>query len=372
MFTITARDGESAARTGRLVLGRGEVPTPVFMPVGTCGSVKMLTPAQVEEAGAKMILANTYHLILRPGIETVERLGGLHAFAGWEGPILTDSGGFQVFSLARCTSVHDRGVTFRSHVDGRLVELGPHEAAEAQRRLGSDIAVALDVCPPASASRDEVENAVRRTVRWAEETRAYAEGKDDGPLFFAVSQGGRFTDLRERCTRALVDMDFPGYALGGLSVGESRALRREITAFTASLLPEEKPRYAMGIGEPEDILDAVERGCDMFDCVLPTRNGRNGTAFTYAGKVNIRNSRFRTAREPVEEGCTCYCCTRFSAGYVRHLFNTGEGLGPVLLSLHNLTFYMRFMEDIRRAVARGAFMEFKERFLERFDKGSRQ
>jgi len=370
MFRIESRDRASAARTGVLETHSGSVRTPVFMPVGTAATVKMLTPDQVAEAGAEIILANTYHLILRPGTASVSRLGGIHAFSGWHKPILTDSGGFQIFSLAALNTVNDEGVEFRSHIDGAPVQLTPEKVILAQKKLGSDIAMVLDECPSGSASRREVEQAVERTLRWAEASKQCAPGP--GQIVFAVSQGGRFTDLREKCTRALIDMDFPGYAIGGVSVGEPRDIRNSVTGFTASLLPEEKPRYVMGIGEPEDILDAVEQGCDMFDCVLPTRNGRNGTAFTYRGKANVRNSGFAEMKEPIETGCPCYTCTHFSAGYVRHLFNTKEGLGPVLLSLHNITFFVRLMNDIREAISSSSFLSFKQHFLKKYYKGNQQ
>lgn len=370
MFSINIRDTGSEARTGILKTENGNVATPVFMPVGTCAAVKMLTPSQVEDTGTEIILANTYHLMLRPGTETVQKLGGIHTFSGWKRPLLTDSGGFQVFSLAGLNSVSDAGVEFRSHIDGDLIVLTPENVVKAQLELGSDIAMVLDECPPASASYGEVEQAVKRSVRWAEKSAEAVQGT--GQVLFAVSQGGRFSELRKTCTRTLVDMDFPGYAVGGLSVGENRTVRHKVSAFTFSLLPDEKPRYMMGIGEPRDILDGVEMGCDMFDCVLPTRNGRNGCAFTYRGRLNIRNSRFSSMKDPVEAECGCYTCTHFSAGYLRHLFNIGEGLGPVLLSLHNITFFMRFMEDIRNSVMNGSFKDFKQHFLQIFYKGNQQ
>ncbi len=367
MLTIRTQDSSSDARTGILKTSRGEIETPVFMPVGTNGAVKMLTPEQVKETGAQIILGNTYHLMIRPGTDVVESLGGLHSFSGWDRSILTDSGGFQVFSLAALNKITDKGVRFRSHVDGREIFLTPENVIEAQTMLGSDIAMVLDVCPPADASRVEVESAVDRTVAWAK--RSLDCEMQDHQVMFAIVQGGRFADLRCECAQQLAEFNFHGYACGGVSVGEEREIRRKVMKRTAESLPADRPRYVMGLGEPVDLLDAVEYGYDMFDCVLPTRNGRNGSAFTFDGGVNIRNSRYISDNDPVEEGCRCYCCRHFSRGYIRHLFNTGEALGPALLSIHNITFFMEFMRKIRESVEAGLFSQFRKTFSDTYYQG---
>jgi queuine tRNA-ribosyltransferase len=345
-FEVLARAG--AARRGQLHTPHGTVETPVFMPVGTQATVKGLTPAQVVEAGARIILGNTYHLTLRPGEDVIAELGGLHRFMHWDGPILTDSGGFQIYSLAPTRRIDDRGASFRSHIDGALLELTPERAVTIQESLGSDIAMCLDECPPTDTAPEYLRESVRRTIHWAERCRA-AHRRTDQALF-AIVQGGLSLDLRAECAAALRALDFPGYALGGFSVGETPAQMAAALAPTAALLPEDRPRYLMGVGRPEDILAAVQAGIDMFDCVLPTRNGRNAMAFTNEGPVRIRNASHRRDSRPLESGCPCYTCRAFSRAYLHHLFGAQEMLGPTLLSLHNVAFYCRLMADVRRAI----------------------
>ncbi|QEL13828.1 tRNA guanosine(34) transglycosylase Tgt [Limnoglobus roseus] len=353
-FELLHRDGP--ARVGRMATPHGVVETPVFMPVGTQATVKGLTPDMVRDAGAQIILGNTYHLALRPGGDLVAELGGLHKFMKWDGPILTDSGGFQVFSLASQAKITDAGAKFRSHVDGSLLELTPEKAVEIQQQLGSDIAMVLDECPPGDAPPEVVRRAVTRSIRWAERCKAHHTRKDQ--VQFAIVQGGTNLDLRAECAKELVAMDFPGYALGGFSVGESPAAMHAALPTCAACLPEEKPRYLMGVGRPEDLLAGVASGIDMFDCVMPTRNGRNATAFTYAGIVKLRNSRHQRDPAPLEADCPCYCCRTFSRAYLHHLFRVDEMLGPILLSLHNIAFYLRLMRDSRRAIVEGRFADF--------------
>jgi queuine tRNA-ribosyltransferase len=353
-FQITHTDGK--ARLGRLQTPHGTVETPVFMAVGTQATVKGLTPEQLHEAGVPVVLGNTYHLALRPGDELIAELGGLHRFMGWDRPILTDSGGFQVYSLAASRRIDDRAAVFRSHIDGALLELSPERAVRIQENLGSDIAMCLDECPPFGTPPEYVREAVRRTIHWAERCRD-AHRRPDQALF-AIVQGGTDLDLRAECARALTALDFPGYALGGFSVGETAVQMVEALGPAADLLPADRPRYLMGVGRPQDLLAAVGRGIDLFDCVLPTRNGRNATAFTAGGLVRLRNSCHKRDPAPLESGCPCPTCRRFSRAYLHHLFLADEMLGPTLLSLHNLAFYCRLMADARRAIAEGRFAEF--------------
>ena len=351
-FTLEATDG--AARAGVIRTAHGEIRTPAFMPVGTKGTVKTLLPAEVRALGADVILGNTYHLHLRPGEDVIEELGGLHAFTGWDGPILTDSGGFQVFSLRDTLSeVDDEGVTFRSVYDGRPERLTPEAAAGIQARLGSDIAMCLDICPPADASRHEHEEAVRRTQLWAE--RQLGAPRADGQLRFGIAQGGVDPELRGRSIEGIVELPFDGYALGGLAVGESRAEMLDAVAWAAPALPAERPRYFMGLGDAEGILEVVARGIDMFDCVLPTRTARTGSALTARGRLNLRNARFARDPRPLEDGCGCPACAGFSRAFVRHLVNQQELLGLRLLTLHNLWFTLRLTAGARDAITRGAF-----------------
>lgn len=325
------------------------------MPVGTQGTVKGLTPSLLKETGTQIVLANTYHLALRPGEQVVRQLGGLHAFMGWDGPILTDSGGFQIFSLADAAKVTERSAVFRSHIDGRLVELSPERAVEIQEALGSDIAMVLDHVVPLPAEPDRVRDACERTVRWAERCRRAATRSDQS--LFAIVQGGLDEGLRVECARRLIDLDFAGYAVGGLSVGESETDMHRILDAICPVLPADRPRYLMGVGRPQDLLEGIRRGIDLFDCVMPTRNGRNALAFTDQGPVRLRNQRHQLDGTPLEHDCPCQAC-RHSRGYLRHLFMAGEMLGPILVSLHNVTYYQRLVAAARVAIQEHRFEEY--------------
>lgn len=340
------------------------MPTPIFMPVGTQATVKGLTPHQVEEVGARIILGNTYHLTLRPGDALVAEMGGLHRFMAWNGPILTDSGGYQIYSLAQTRKITDEAAVFRSHIDGTLLELTPEKAVAIQENLGSDIAMCLDECPPGDSPPEKLRDAVRRTLLWAERCRA-AQKRPDQALF-AIVQGGTDIELRTRCAAALTALDFPGYALGGFSVGETREQMEAALGPSAAALPAHKPRYLMGVGRPEDILAAVACGIDMFDCVLPTRNGRNASAFTDQGPMRLRNACHKRDPAPLESDCPCYTCRHFSRAYLHHLFLADEMLGPTLLSLHNIAFYLRLMAAIRQAIKERRFAEFRAVSLARW------
>jgi queuine tRNA-ribosyltransferase len=361
-FSITHTDG--AARLGRLTLPHGVVATPVFMPVGTRGTVKGLTPDQLREAGSSIILGNTYHLAQRPGDELIAELGGLHRFCGWDGPILTDSGGFQVFSLAENRKLSAEGVTFRSEIDGRTIELTPERAVRIQENLGSDIAMVLDECPAGESDRSAVAAAVIRSIEWAKRCRD-AHRREDQSLF-AIVQGGIDLGLRGECAETLVRMDFPGYALGGFSVGEPPETMHRLLGPCASMLPSQKPRYLMGVGRPEDLLAGIAAGIDMFDCVMPTRNGRNAGAFTSVGPLRLRNAEHRRDPGPLESDCPCYTCRHFSRGYLHHLFAAEEMLGPILLSLHNVAYYHRLMALSREAIEADRFASFREACLARW------
>jgi queuine tRNA-ribosyltransferase len=361
-FTLAATDG--VARAGVVHTAHGDVPTPAFMPVGTKGSVKSVDPDELHALGASIVLGNAYHLHFRPGEELIAELGGLHAFTAWDGPILTDSGGFQVFSLRdTLLSADDEGVTFRSVYDGRAERFTPELAARIQKQLGSDIAMCLDICAPAGVTRDDLELAVRRTTLWAERQRDLPRAP--GQLRFAITQGGLDAELRTRSSEELVPLGFDGYAIGGLSVGEERAPMFEATALAASLLPAEKPRYFMGIGDPEGVIEVISRGVDMFDCVLPTRTARTGSALTWEGRLNLRNARFARDPGPLDEGCPCPACTRFSRAYIRHLVNQQEILGLRLLSLHNLRFLIDLVAAARQAIERGGFETWRADALSR-------
>jgi len=351
-FEILHQDSSSSARLGRVHTSHGSFDTPAFMAVGTRGSVKGLTPDMMREAGCQIILANTYHLMLRPGSKVVQELGGLQRFTGWNGPMLTDSGGFQVFSLSDLRDFGENGVNFRSHIDGEMVHLGPVESMQTQFELGADIAMAFDDCPPADCPPERLAAALDRTIRWAAICRRVHDKLDDHKrqALFGIVQGGTDQEERRRCAEELIKLDFDGYALGGLAVGEGHRRMVQAIEFTTPLLPADKPRYLMGVGYPADILEAVKRGVDMFDCVLPTRNGRNGLAFTSAGPMRLRNAQFTNDKNPIEADCDCLCCRQFSRGYLRHLFTVGEMLGPTLVSLHNLRFFQRWMLDIRQAM----------------------
>jgi queuine tRNA-ribosyltransferase len=359
---VTATDG--AARAGLLRTAHGDVRTPAFMPVGTKASVKTLHPDEVRDLGADILLGNTYHLHFRPGDEVIAELGGLHEFMGWDGPILTDSGGFQVFSLLdTILAVDGDGVTFRSVYDGSPERFTPESVAAIQANLRSDIAMCLDMCPPPGVPREELEQAVRRTTQWAERQRAAP--KAPGQLVFGITQGASDPQLRRRSIEEITALDFDGYALGGLSVGEPRPLTLDATEWAAPLLPEDKPRYFMGIGDAAGILEVIERGIDMFDCVLPTRTARTGSALTWAGRLNLRNAQFARDSDPLDPDCGCPACTRFSRAYIRHLVNQEELLGLRLLTLHNLYFVLDVTAEARASIESGELASFKRRALDR-------
>ena len=359
-FEVLGRDG--GARCGRLQTPHGVIRTPAFAPVATLGAVKGVTPQSLEGLGAELMLSNLYHLALRPGIESIVELGGMHAFCGWGGPILTDSGGFQVFSLAKLRSVDDEGVTFRSHLDGSELRFTPEWVAEAQSRMGVDLAMMLDECPPWPIAWDEASAALERTLGWARRARRVWDGSG---AFFGIVQGGTFEDLRLRAVEALTELDFDGYAIGGVSVGEPLEQRRRVVEWTAPALPETKPRYLMGVGTPLDLLDAVENGVDLFDCVLPSRNARHGQLYTRTGVVRIKNARFKNDPRPLDEGCECPACRRLSRAFVHHLYRSGEITAQVLGTLHNLRFYLDFMDDLREATAAGILADFRRRYAAR-------
>jgi queuine tRNA-ribosyltransferase len=361
-FALTATDGN--ARAGVLTTAHGDVPTPAFMPVGTKASVKSVDPDELRELGAAIVLGNSYHLHFRPGAELIAELGGLHTFMGWDGPILTDSGGFQVFSLRdTILRVEDEGVTFRSVYDGRATRFSPESVAEIQTRLGSDVAMCLDAVPPADAPRPAVEEAVRLTTLWA--TRQRAAARAPGQLGFGIAQGGTDEDLRARSIEEITALDFDGYALGGLAIGEDRDLMFETVGWAAPRLPAEQARYFMGIGDPQGVLEVIERGIDMFDCVLPTRLGRTGSALTWEGRLNLKNARYTADPDPLQDGCACPACRRFSRAYIRHLINQQELLGLRLLSLHNLRFLVDLTAGARAAIERGELARYKRDALAR-------
>jgi queuine tRNA-ribosyltransferase len=368
-FMLTATDGE--ARAGVLRTAHGDALTPAFMPVGTKATVKSVDPDELRRLGVPIVLANTYHLHFRPGADVIAELGGLHEFMGWDGPVLTDSGGFQVFSLRdTLLAVDDDGVTFRSVYDGSSARFTPELAAEVQARLGSDIAMCLDVCPPPGVARAELAEAVRRTTLWARRQRACERA--EGQLLFGIAQGGADAELRRRSIEEIAALEFDGHALGGLAVGESREEMFDAVEWGAPLLPAVRPRYFMGIGDPEGVLEVIERGIDMFDCVLPTRTARTGSALTWSGRLNLRNARFARDPRPLDENCACPACTRFSRAYVRHLVNQQELLGLRLLSLHNLRFLLDITAGARAAIERGGFSSFKADALARLAVGTEE
>ena len=364
-FEVVATDG--AARAGRLTTSHGIVETPVFMPVGTHGTVKALGPDDLQAAGAQIVLANTYHLFLRPGHEIVRELGGLHRFMSWDGVILTDSGGFQVFSLSKLRKITDAGVEFRSPVDGSTHFLSPEIAVQVQQALGADIIHPLDECLAYPASHEAAQRSLELTLRWAARSKAAHVGRAAASqAMFGIVQGGTDEELRRRATRATVELGFDGYAIGGMAVGEPKQAMYDLTALVASLVPAGQPRYLMGVGKPEDLVEAVARGVDMFDCVLPTRNARNGQAFTADGPVTLKQARYARAAAPLDAECACYACRGFSRAYLRHLFMSGELLAYRLLTLHNVTFFLRLMREMRSAIAEGVFGPFQARFFARY------
>ena len=370
-FDLKTTDG--AARTGTLRTAHGDVRTPAFMPVATLGSVKALDPDDLVDLGAEIVLANAYHLYLRPGVDVVEDLGALHSFMGWDGPLLTDSGGFQGFSLEHLREITEDGIDFKSHIDGSMHRFTPEAAIEYQERLDADIIMPLDVCAPADAPRAETKAALERTNRWAERCRrAHSQPHQ---MLFGIAQGGMFHDLRQNSVEFLTSLGFPGYAIGGLSVGEPKDVMYEITGLTAEMLPLDAPRYLMGVGSPEDLVECVARGIDMFDCVLPTRIARNGAMFARSGRLNIDKAKHRTREDPIEPGCDCYACRTFSAAYVHHLFKSKELLAYRLATIHNLRFVLRLMAEMREAIERGSFESYRAAFHQRFtppDEGVRR
>ena len=361
-FELEYEDNETKARAGTFYTAHGKVETPIFMPVGTVGSVKTVTPHELKDIGAQIILGNTYHLSLRPGEDIVAHFGGLHKFINWDRPILTDSGGFQVFSLSELTKISEEGVYFRSHLDGKKIFLTPEKSIEIQEKLDSDIMMVLDECVPYPCEKDYVKKSIKLTTMWAIRCKK-AKTKMSNALF-GIVQGGVYKDLRKESALELVDVDFDGYAIGGLSVGEENEMMYEITDYTTEFLPKTKPRYLMGVGTPEDILECVERGVDMFDCVMPTRNARNGLLFTSYGKLHIKRQEWKLDDRPIDDQCECYTCKNFSRGYLRHLYKAREILALRLNTIHNLFFYISLVKDIRNAIKGGYFKKFKKEKLE--------
>ncbi|MCC7203167.1 MAG: tRNA guanosine(34) transglycosylase Tgt [Nitrospirae bacterium] len=359
-FEITAEDSGTNARVGRLTTPHGIIDTPAFMPVGTAGTVKGMTPEEVRASGAQIILGNTFHLYLRPGTEVIRKFGGLHNFMGWDGPILTDSGGYQVFSLAKLRKITSDGVLFRSPLDGSEHFLTPEGVIEIQGHIGSDIIICLDECIQYPSSYEYAKASTDLTIQWALRSKEAHISSDKG--LFCVLQGGYYKDLREYCTEKLVEAGFDGYAIGGVSVGEPKDMMYSVMDYVAPLLPWNKPRYLMGVGHPDDIIEGVARGIDMFDCVVPTRHGRRGFLYTRGGHITIKNSCYKDDESPVEEGCSCYTCGKYSRAYLRHLIMSGEFLGPRLNTIHNLHYFGRLMQDIRGAIAAGRLSQFREDF----------
>lgn len=371
-FSIAATDG--AARTGAIQMQRGEIRTPAFMPVGTAATVKAMRPAEVRATGADIILGNTYHLMLRPTAERMDRLGGLHKFMGWDRPILTDSGGYQVMSLSALTKQSEEGVTFKSHLDGSRHMLSPERSMEIQRLLGSDIVMCFDECPPNGVDAKRAEASMDRSMRWAKRSRdAFDAGEAHAArsALFGIQQGSLNQALRQRSADALMEIGFDGYAIGGLAVGEGQEAMFGVLDYAPSQLPQDKPRYLMGVGKPDDLVGAVARGVDMFDCVLPTRSGRNGQAFTWQGPLNIRNARFAEDQGPLDSGCACPVCTTWSRAYLHHLVRAGEMLGAMLMTQHNLHFYQDLMQAMRDAIAEQRFGAFQSDFEDRYYRGNR-
>ena len=369
MYELLKTSPRSKARLGRLTTTRGVIDTPVFMPVGTQASVKALDLRELDEIGTEILLGNTYHLFLRPGMDIIRKAGGLHQFMNWDKPILTDSGGFQVYSLAKIRKVREDGVEFQSHLSGETLFLGPKESMAIQRELGSDIAMLFDECPPHGASDSDLQAAVKRTLDWA--TICAGQPRAEGQLYFGIVQGANNPELRKRCAEELVAMDFDGYAIGGVSVGEPEPEMMHAVEITEPHLPVEKARYAMGLGTPAQLIELVARGVDMFDCVLPTRVARNGTAYTSGGAINLRASHQKEDFGPIEEGCECFACTHHTRAYLRHLLKAGEILGLRMLSVHNSHFYMEIMRDIRRHLAEDTFDDYREDFVANYQPTSK-
>ena len=366
-FELKKNDPGSNARLGRVSTRHGEFLTPAFMPVGTQATIKGLSPRELKEVGTEVIASNTYHLYLRPGEKVVEKLGGIHRFMGWSGPILTDSGGFQVFSLAALRKINEEGVEFQSHIDGSRHFISPEKSIEIQETLGSDIMMCFDECVPYPASYDYTLNSVEMTNRWAKRCKS-AKSSEDSALF-GIIQGGMFEDLREKSAESILDIGFDGYAIGGLSVGETKTMMYEMIMRALPLLPKDSPRYLMGVGTPEDLVKYTELGVDMFDCVMPTRNARNGMLFTSNGKIVIKNARYIDDDSSIDENCRCYTCRNFSKGYLRHLLIANEILSPVLNTIHNLTYYFTLIEEMRRAIEEDRFPQFSKKFYQSWLEG---
>ncbi|MFW6006467.1 MAG: tRNA guanosine(34) transglycosylase Tgt [Halanaerobiales bacterium] len=364
-FELENTDSKSQARAGSIKTDHGVISTPIFMPVGTQATVKAMSPDELKQIGAQIILGNTYHLYLRPGAQLIARAGGLHNFMNWDRPILTDSGGFQVFSLANLREITDDGVYFQSHIDGSREFISPEKSMEIQIDLGSDIVMAFDECPPYESEYEKVNNAVDRTIAWAKRCKKKMRDVKNQALF-GIIQGGVFKDLRKKCVEELLKIDFPGYAVGGLSVGEKKEEMMEMLEVTVPLLPKNKPRYLMGVGTPSDLIEGVKRGIDMFDCVLPTRVGRHGSVFTSRGKLTVRNAEFKEDFTSLDPECDCYVCNNFTRGYIRHLLKRNEILGVRLTTYHNLYFYLNLITQIREAVINDNFMKFREEFYNNY------
>lgn len=364
-FTLHCKSSECLARRGEVRTRQGVFQTPVFMPVGTQGTVKAVTPENLQEMGAGIILGNTYHLFIRPGHELIESFGGLHSFMNWKGSILTDSGGFQIFSLKELATITEEGAAFRSHLDGSKLFLSPEDAINVQQSLGSDIMMCLDTCIPFPATQDEAIKATDLTSRWAARCRQAHSKREQ--LLFGIVQGGMYPELRREHAAALIDIGFDGYAIGGLSVGEEKSLMHEMTEATVPSLPKDYPVYLMGVGTPEDLVEGVWRGVDMFDCVMPTRNARNGSLFTTKGKISIKNARFYNDHAPLDESCNCYTCRNYSRAYLRHLFQAREILSYHLNTIHNLHYYLQLMADIRQAIEQDSFARFRKDFYSKLE-----
>ena len=359
-FSVSHVEGKS--RVGLLKTSRGDIETPVFMPVGTAATVKAMLPETLEAIGAQIILCNTYHLMIRPGEKVVNNLGGLNTFMNWSGPILTDSGGFQVMSLAKLRQLNENGVTFRSHVDGKKFLLTPETSIMIQETLKSTIIMAFDECTPFPVEKKIAEKSMKLSSRWAERSKASFKGSN-GSMLFGIQQGGMFEDLREESARYLNDIGFDGYAIGGLAVGEPQQKMFEVLDYSTDFFSKDKPRYLMGVGKPSDIVGAVLRGIDMFDCVIPTRSGRNGQAFVENGTINLKNAQYQLDKNPIDQACSCYCCSNYSKGYLSHLVRSNEILASMLITLHNVYFYISLMKKIRMLIKRGEFKAFAEKFV---------
>lgn len=364
-FELIKTCKQSGARLGRLHTPHGVIETPIFMPVGTQATVKGMTPEELKDMNAQIILSNTYHLFMRPGPDLIKRAGGLHKFMNWDGPILTDSGGFQVFSLGDLRKISEEGVEFRSHIDGSKHFISPEKAVEIQTALGSDIMMAFDECAPYPADRDYVKNSLERTTRWLERCHK-AHTNTENQALFGIIQGGMYKDLREQSAKEVTAIDLPGYAVGGLSVGEPKDLMYEVLEYTTPLMPEDKPRYLMGVGSPDDLIEGVIRGVDMFDCVLPTRIGRNGTAMTSQGKVVIKNAKYFDDFSPLDPECDCYTCKNYTKSYIRHLFKANEILAARLMTTHNLHFLLKMMEQVREAIMNDSLLDFRKEFFQKY------